>query len=223
MRKLKKAFINGTMAILAVVFMGTTVLASELDHYSLQEVFEEERYAQSMYEMMVDKFDNDDYYQHFVEAEERHADSVIRVLANNQLGVDYSKREVEVSDDELQALKDAYQYELDDVEKLAARIEATDNDIEIRLYTRLMNASNRHANSLERAIDLFERGETDLSLQRLCNPRGNFERRGRQFNNRNSENDFEGQGTWKCTGPNRGNGFGQGRQNRRNSIGGPCR
>lgn len=63
----KKSLLNGGIALAAVIMMGTTAMAAELDHKSLNDVYEEEQYAETMYQIMVEKFDNDDYYQHLVE------------------------------------------------------------------------------------------------------------------------------------------------------------
>lgn len=182
-------------AVSLVVGLATSTVFGEGSlSKSLQEVYDEEMYGKAMYQRMVDEFNNDSYYQRLVQGEDNHAKSVSRLMENLGYEVKDSSYDVKISQDELTALKDALEYEIKDVKNLQSRMENTENQVELALYTRLKDRSERHIKSLGNAIGALESGKTDLN-QLFCqgcygqNGQGNSQKQnGNQGQNR--QNNF---------------------------------
>ena len=168
MKKIGRAFGLGTIMLSGLVLMGGSGYAQDatINQKALNEIYQEELYAKEMYQQMVDKFDNDSYYERFIRSEDQHANSVKRVMERNDGTVEEAKPEVKVNANELKALKEAYQFEIEDVKYLEERIRNTQNEEEIRTYERLKERSMRHAESIKRAIADYEIGDTNLTDNR---------------------------------------------------------
>ena len=183
-----RKMIIGSLALSAILFLAPAAQAADdLSQTNLQKAYEEEVMAQTLYEAMVEKFDHDDYYSRFIRAEGRHAGSIERLMGRMGYTVKEAEISVEVDDDELKALEFAYQYELDDIASMEEKIQATDDEEEIRAYERLKRGSERHVASLERAIQEYkETGSLEaISAEGMGGQGG----QGRDFANRgrNSE------------------------------------
>lgn len=184
MKKFKKYVLTGAIVLTALTVLAPKTYAVNNVQSSLQEEYDGEIYAKKMYEQMVEKFDNDSYYSKLVKAETNHARVVSRAMA--KLGYQVEEREVDVntSDDELTALKEALKFENDDVAAYVSKIENAESEIEKAAYERLREGSKRHAGSLERAIEDFEKNGT-ISHNNSCeNNRENNMRRNSSAANR---------------------------------------
>lgn len=184
MKNSRKVIAAGTLMLSALLIMGpvSALAESQVNQENINEMYREEIYAKTMYEKMVEKFDNDDYYQRLIRAETNHSNAAKRLMDKNNIPVVDNKVEVKVADDELTALKAAYEYEVKDVETLDELIKNTENPDEIRVYERLKAGSERHAKSLERAIGLYEEGKTKIAE----NMTGGQNKAGRGRNNNSS-------------------------------------
>lgn len=180
--KLRKSNLAKGLVIGSLV-LSQTAFAAGPSQESLQEVYDEEMLAKYIYQEMIDKFDNDTYYQKIMNAEVKHSGSVARFAAKSGLTITEGDYRPEVSDDELTALKAAYDYELKDIEDLEARLSKTTDPGEIRVYQRLMNGSKNHAASLARAIEAYEAGNSDLS-QLSGEQKGQNKKSGKELSNK---------------------------------------
>lgn len=200
MKKTRKVATAGalTSAVLLTAFLavGSPLQAQDVDQSALNSVYQEELQAKAMYEQMVEKFDNDAYYERFIKAESKHADSVKRLIEQNGAGVQENSVVMNVSGDEITALKAAYDFEVKDVNDLTARIESAQNDTEKALYERLKDRSQRHVDSLQKAITAYEQGNTNLA-QSVVGDRGkNSEGKGHHAQGQQ----MNGQGKQNCSG-----------------------
>lgn len=181
---------SGVLMLSIFMLAGSSVFAAEttsnkssMNQATLDQVHKGELQARNMYQQMINKFDNDDYYRKLMMAEGRHADSVKRHMQNDLDKADSksnanSSVSVSVSNDELTALKNAYNFEVNDVKMLAQKIKASKNDDEKRLLNRLKDRSQRHADSLKTAIAQFEKGDKDLNKLEAMHEKNNGERHG---------------------------------------------
>lgn len=166
MRKLTTILALVAILVSALIFTSVPAYTEELskiDEDALNEVYAEELYAKRMYEIMTEKFDNDDFYQKLIQSETKHANSIKRLLEKYDLPVVETESEPKISDDELEALTAALEFEVNDVKSLEERIAKAKNQEEIQHYERLKERSERHVKLLESAIEQFEEGNKDLS------------------------------------------------------------
>ncbi|NLM05785.1 MAG: DUF2202 domain-containing protein [Tissierellia bacterium] len=212
MKNLKRLGLG--ILILSLVLIITNVsnaAGGVFDQDGLNGVYNEELYAQKLYEKMVEKFENDAYYKKLAQAESRHAQSVKNFMLRNGIRPVEKEFTIKVSDDELTALKDALQFEKDDIAFLEKKIAVTSNESEKLLYTRLKDRSDRHRQSLEAAITSYADGK----IIGTCPMGGNFQAKGQGLNRQNgscplnnSENGNKNFGQGQGQGPGQGQGNG---------------
>lgn len=159
--KLKKRLL--VLATLTGLISSPALAKASLELRTMEEIYQEELIAQEIYQQMIEKFDNDSYYSRIYQAELNHAGIIKRLLESyGHEAPDLDPTDLKINDDELQALKYAYEFELEDINMLDKAISQTSDESQIRAYEKLKFGSSNHAMSLERAIKAYESGQKDL-------------------------------------------------------------